>query len=329
MNPRKNILVVRLKSIGDVLFTLPAVHALRDNFPDANIAFLSSKENAPLLRGFPEVDGAIALDRAVLQNPIRVALEVFRLLRRLRREHFSLTVDFQGYGETAWLSWWSGAPARWGNVYSGGREWLYTRGVWRDQQIHLADWNLSLLRQCGLRVGEIRNEFAMPEDALAEAKKFFAENHLDPARPTLFLQPFTSTPRKNWPLENFLGLARHFQSHDAQIIFGGGPADRAALEPARAAGFVVSAGVPLLVSGAMTKLSRLTIGGDTGLLHLAVAMKKRVLMLMPVTGQTYPYQHPDWAVTPPPGTALAGVETAPVIAACEQAFSKPAGNASC
>jgi ADP-heptose:LPS heptosyltransferase len=329
VNPRENILVVRLKSIGDVLFTLPAIQALRDNFPDANITFLSSKETARLLRGFREVDGVITPDRAVLQNPFRAAPELFGLLRRMRAGKFSHVVDFQGYGETAWLSWWSGAPARWGSVYSGGREWLYTRGIRRDQQIHLADWNLSLLRQCGLRVGEIRNEFALPEDALAEAKKFFAENHLDPAGPTLFLQPFTSSPHKNWPLENFLALARHFQSHGAQIIFGGGPADRAALEPARAAGFVVSAGAPLLVSGGLTKLCRLTVGGDTGLLHLTVAMKQRVLMLMTVLGQTYPYQHPDWAITPLPGKALAGLETAPIIAACARVFSERADNVSC
>lgn len=320
MNQPENILVVRLKSIGDVLFTLPAVHALRENFPDAKITFLTSRENAPLLRGFRDVDGTLTLDRGLVQKPFHAVPEIFRLLRRLRREQFSLAVDFQGYGETAWLCWWSGARARWGNVYSGGREWLYTSGVHRDEKIHLAGWNLSLVWHNGLRVSEIRNEFDLPEDARAETGKFFAENHLDPVRSTLFLQPFTSSPHKNWPLENFLALARHFQAHGVQIIFGGGPADRAALKPARAAGFVVSAGAPLLVSGGMTKLSRLTVGGDTGLLHLAVAMKKRVLMLMPVAGQTYPFQHPDWAITPPPGRTLAGIDTTSVIAACEQAM---------
>ncbi|HUA38777.1 MAG TPA: glycosyltransferase family 9 protein [Candidatus Sulfopaludibacter sp.] len=329
MNQRENILVFRLKSMGDVLFTLPAIHALRENFPDAQITFLSSRENAPLLRGFREVDRIIALDRAILFNPLRAGPEVFRLLHQLWRAKFSLTVDFQGYGETAWLSWWSGAPTRWGSVYSRGREWLYTHGVRRDEQIHLADWNLSLLRQCGLRLGEISNEFVLPTDALAEARQFFADNRLDPARPTLFLQPFTSTPHKNWPLVNFLALARHFQSRGVQIIFGGGPADRGALEPPRAMGFVISAGTPLLVSGALTKLSRLTVGGDTGLLHLAVAMKKRVLMLMTVTGQTYPYQQPDWAITPLQGTGLAGMPVAQVVPAVEQALSESSGSASC
>jgi ADP-heptose:LPS heptosyltransferase len=320
MDARENILLIRLKSIGDVLFTLPAVHALRENFPDAKITFLTSRENAPLLRGFREVDGVIPLDRAALQNPLHAAPEMFRLLRRLRAEKFSRAVDFQGYGETAWLSWWSGAPERWGSVYGAGRQWAYTRGVPRDELIHHADWNLSLLRQCGLRAGELRNEFVLPEDALAEARKFFAGNNLDAARPTLFLQPFTSTSFKNWPLENYLAVARHLQSRGAQIIFGGGPSDRAALEPARAAGFVVSAGVPLLVSAGLTNLSTLTVGGDTGLLHLAVAMGKRVLMLMAATGLTYPIQHRDWTITPMPGKTIQQIETGAVIEACEGAF---------
>ncbi len=329
MNLRKNILLIRFKAIGDVVLTLPAVHAVRENFPDSRITFFTVSENAPLLQGFREVDEVIALNRAALKNPLRAAPEFIRLLRHLRAGKFSLVVDFQGYGETAWLSWWSGAPERWGNVYGQGRQWAYTRGVERNERIHHVDRNLSLLQQSGLRVGEIRNEFGLPEDALAEAKKFFTENQLDSSRPTLFLQPFTSTPHKNWPLKNFLALARHFQSQGAQIIFGGGPADHAALEPARVAGFVVSAGVPLLVSAGLTKLTRLVIGGDTGLLHLAVAMGKRVLMLMTATGQTYPVQHANWVVTTAPGTGIAAITLADVVAATEQAFSESTDNASC
>ena len=326
----ENILLIRLKSIGDVLFTLPAVHALRENFPNARITFFTSRENAPLLRGFREVDGVMALNRAILSNPLRAGPEIFRLLRQLRRENFSLTVDFQGYGETAWLSWWSGAPARWGSVYSGGREWLYTRGIRRNEQIHIADWNLLLLRQCGLRMGEIENKFILPEDALAEARKFFVANNLNPSRLTLFLQPFTSTPHKNWPLENFLALARHFQSHGVQIIFGGGPGDRAALEPARAANFVVAAGAPLLVSAGLVKLSSVTIGGITGLLHLAVAMKKRVVMLIgPANEPGFPYQHRDWGLTPTAGENVSDINISAVIEACSKAFNEPVDNVSC
>jgi heptosyltransferase-1 len=207
MRPGENILLIRFKSIGDILFTLPAVHAVRENFPGAKITFLTSRENAPLLRGFREVDETITIDRAALKsgNLLKILPEFFGLLRRLRGGKFSLAVDFQGYGETAWLARLSGAPRRWGSVYGKGRAWAYTRGPRRDGKIHPADWNLSLLQQCGLNIGGVKNDFVLPEDALAAAGKFFSAQKLDAARPTLFIQPFTSSPQKNWPLENFRG----------------------------------------------------------------------------------------------------------------------------
>lgn len=320
------ILIIRLKSIGDILFTLPAVHAVRENFPDARLHFLVSKENAPLLRGFSEIDDVIALDRAVYFSGKLKAIgrSTFQLLRQLRRRNFSRVIDFQGFGETEILSWWTGAPQRWGSVHHPPRGWLYTHGVRRNDRLHLADWNLSLVEQCGLRIGRIHNQFDLPEDALAEARRFFAAHQLDTARPTLFLQPFTSSPHKNWPLENFLALARHGRSGGLQILFGGGPAERPALEPARAAGFPVAAGTPLLVSAGLVKLSTLTVGGVTGLMHLAVAMQKRVLMLIghPAREPGFPYQHHDWAVTPPGGGNVSGIRREAVIAACARAFAE-------
>jgi ADP-heptose:LPS heptosyltransferase len=324
MNARENILLLRLKSIGDVLFTLPAVHVVRENFPDAKLHFLVSQEHAPLLRGFADVDEIMPLDRDVFRSKKfpAVGAEVFQLLRRLRAQNFSRAIDFQGYGETEFFSWWSGAPERWGNVYVPARGWTYTQTSLRDTKIHPAEWNLALLRKSGLRAGQNRNEFFLPADALAEARKFFAANKLSEAQPTLFLQPFTSNPQKNWPLEKFLQVARHFHSRGTQILFGGGPGDRAALAPARAAGFVVAAGTPLLVSAGLMKLSRGVVGADTGLLHLAVALGKRVVMLMysNAPGTSHPFQHADWTVTPPAGKTVAEIESAAVSAACDNVF---------
>jgi ADP-heptose:LPS heptosyltransferase len=333
MNTPQHILLIRLKSIGDVLFTLPAVHVVRENFPAAKLLFLVSREHAPLLRGFAEIDAVIPLDRAVYRsgNLISAASSTFGLLRVLRRENFSLAIDFQGYGETELLSWWSGAPRRWGCVYNRSRGWLYTRGIRLNGNIHPADDHLALLEESGLRPGKIRNEFVLPADALDEAQNAFAANNLDAARLTLFIQPFTSSPLKDWPLENFLALARHWQARGWQVLFGGGPSDRTALEPARAAGFPVSAGVPLLVTAGLMKFSTLVAGGDTGLLHLAVALGKRVLMIMGsnTPGSTHPFGHPEWAVTPSKGKTVSEIQTASVIEASARAFSEQAGSGFC
>jgi heptosyltransferase-1 len=329
----ENILLIRLKSIGDVVFSLPAVHALRENYPSAKITFFTSMENAGLLRGFREVNEVISLDRAALRsgNPAKVLPEFFGLINKLRGGKFSLVVDFQGYGETAWLARLTGAPQRWGSIYGRGRKWAYTHSVNRDDKMQIADFNLSLLQQCGLKIGTVRNEFFLPLEALAAAQNFFLEHGLDPRRPTLFIQAFTSSPHKNWPLENFLEVAAHFRASGTQILFGGGPGDVAGLERARQAGFVVAAGVPLIVAAGLVQLSTVTVGGVTGLLHLAVAMKKRVVMLVgsPATETGLPFQHKNWIVTPPEGASLSTMRPEHVIAACARAINEPVDNASC
>ena len=320
----ENILVIRFKSIGDVLFTLPAVGVIRDNFPGAKITFLTSRENAPLIQGFCDVDEVVGIDRSAYRrgNPRAIFTETFALLRLLRQKKFSLVVDFQGYGETGLIAWLSGAKKRWGSVYRPARSWAYTHPIQREEGTHPANWNLSLMRRCGLSGSPVRNEFKVPGAALSEARRFFTSQQMDPDKHALFLQPFTSTPKKNWPLENFLSLANHWKRRGVQVLFGGGPADRAKLEPASAAGFPVSAGAPLLVSAGLMKLCTLVVGGDTGLLHLAVAMNKRVVMLMHSKGhcKCHPYQHADWLLAPAPDNIIARITPGMAIETCSRAL---------
>jgi ADP-heptose:LPS heptosyltransferase len=322
----ENILLIRLKSMGDVVLTLPAVNAIRENFPDAKITYLTSKENAGLLRGFREVNEVIAVDRTRLRggNPLKVVPEFFGLLHRLRAGKFDLVVDLHGIGETGWLARITGAPKRWGFIYPDGRGRAYTRKIPHVAQVHPADGHLRMLEHCGLKIGAVRNEFVLPEAAVTEAQTWFAGHRLDPAKPTLYIQPFTSGAHKNWPLENYLAVARHWQAAGMQIILGGGSADRAALDPLRREGWAVSAGVPLLVTAGLMQLSTLMLGGDTGTLHLAVAEGKRVVMLIlnQNPGAPVPFNHPEWAVVPEPGGTISDIQTGAVIAACAQAMGK-------
>jgi ADP-heptose:LPS heptosyltransferase len=326
MSGLEHILLIRLKSIGDILFTLPAVHRLRDAFPSSRITFLASSENVPLLSGFAAVNEVVGLDRLAFS---RLAVrEIWAnsasLALRLWRQKFDLVVDFQGYGETALLTWLTRAPQRWGNVYRVGRGWAYTRGVTRNDSVHPAEWNLALLRQCGLSGKLIRNEFRLLDDHVQAARAFFREHGCDPAKPTMYLQPFTSSPQKNWPLGKYLALARQWREWGVQVIFGGGPPEREVLEPAHQAGFPVSAGVPLLTTAGLMKLATLVAGGDTGTLHLAVAMGKRIVMVMSsiTPGSTHPLGHPEWAVTPQNSRSVAGIEVDAVIQATVQAFAE-------
>ena len=209
-------------------------------------------------------------------------------------------------------------------VWPGTALGLHAR---RDAQRPHSSRGLVSLARCSNAAcarGKFVNEFVLPEEALGEAQRKFAAHNLDAAKPTLFIQPFTSSPQKNWPLDRYLAVARHEREHGLQILFGGGPAERAALEPARQSGFPVSAGVPMLVTGGLMKLSSLVLGGDTGALHLAVAMGKRVVMIgdSVAPSKTHPFQHADWTITPPTGQILSSLETGPVIQACSHAFNE-------
>ncbi len=323
METEKQILLIRLKSIGDVLFTLPAVHRLRAGFPQARLSFLVAAENAPLVDGFG-AQAVLTLDRAAFRsgNPFRIARAAASLWRQIRFARPDVAIDFQGYGETALLSWLSRAPERWGSVYRPSRRWAYTRPIPRDDRIHPAEFNLRLLDACGAPPSPVTNRFTIPDPCLEEARRWLAEHRLQPAERLLIAQPITSSPHKNWPLEKYLDLARRWRERGFKVIFSGGPADRIALGPAQAQGYAVSAGTPLLVSAGLTTCARLVVGGDTGLLHLAVAAGKRVVMLMQSLGpgSTHPFQHPEWAVTPSPGQPLRDLAVDRVDAACQDAL---------
>src|SRR5215831_3146359 len=88
----ERILLVRLKSIGDIVFTLPAVNIVRENFPNARISYLISQEHTPLLSGFRAIDEIIPLDRSPYRsaNPVTIMGEAFRLVQLLRRKKFRL-----------------------------------------------------------------------------------------------------------------------------------------------------------------------------------------------------------------------------------------------
>jgi len=326
MDAAINILVIRLKSIGDVVFTLPAVNLVRDAFPKAKITFLTAEENRPVARCFAGVDNIVALDRKVFRRMGLGAIwsESVGLVLRLRRAKFDLVIDLQGYGETALLTWLTRAPQRWGRIYRPARRWAYTCGLPWSTDRHPVDWFVSLLRHCGPICGSTaRNQFCLPESAMQAAREFFLTHGLDRAKPTLFIQPLASSPGKNWPLKNYLALAAHWQALGLQVLFGGGPGDRATLQPALDAGHVASAGVPLLTTAGLMRLSTVVLGSDTGLVHLANAMGQRVVMLIHgiTPGATFPYGHPEWTVTPREGHLLPDIAVEDVIAATSRAMT--------
>ncbi len=296
----KEILVIRWKSIGDVAFTLPAVNHLRAHHPDARITFLVSRENRFVVEAFPGIDEIWTIDRALFRGSgvLKGLANIARLIGQIRSRRFSLVVDLQGYGETAALTRWSGAPERWGCARRGWRRNAFTRNYAENQHLHPAERHVRMLETFGIQPGPIRNRLSLSETRLSEARAFLQRAQIHPdGSPIVYFQPCTSAAEKNWPIDRYIAVASHLRSQGAQIIFGGGPADQSMFTAARAAGFAVTDGLPAATSLALLSLVQLVVGGDTGFLHLAVAVGTRVVMV--ARRGPLPLGHPEWALIAP------------------------------
>jgi hypothetical protein len=119
------ILLVRLRLIGDVVFTTPLIRAVRHAYPDARIAYLVEPDAAPVVQHNPHLDEVIVAPR---RRGARRIADDLALAGRLRGERFDLVLDLHGGPRSAWLTWASGARERIGYDIKG-RRWMYTRIV--------------------------------------------------------------------------------------------------------------------------------------------------------------------------------------------------------
>ena len=77
-----NILLVRLRLIGDVVFTTPAIRALRRHYPDARITYIVEEEAEPVVRQNPHLDNVIVARSPHAPGRLRADIALIGRLRR-------------------------------------------------------------------------------------------------------------------------------------------------------------------------------------------------------------------------------------------------------
>ena len=124
-----HILLIRLRMIGDVVFTTPAIRAVRRQFPDARISYLVEDAAAPIVQGNPHLDEVIAIP---LTSGVGRLVDDWRIGADLRQRNFDMVIDFHGGPRGSWLTWLTRAPVRIGYTVAG-RSWMYTTAVARPR----------------------------------------------------------------------------------------------------------------------------------------------------------------------------------------------------
>lgn len=206
-----NILIIKPSALGDLVFVLPALSALRSNFPDAKIDWLVRPEYAPLIEGHRCLDEVVVFDRKFLGKwwyYYKSTGKLFGLFKKLRREKYDAVFDFQGLFRTAFFGWVTGAKKRYG--FAGAREGasiFYTEKVKQsDANVHLVDLYLDIVRQCGAEVNGAEFELAIDEKSKSFAVELMNKNGLEAGKFVCFV-PGSAHDDKCWPAERFGALA--------------------------------------------------------------------------------------------------------------------------
>lgn len=141
----------------------------------------------------------------------------------------------------------------------------------------------------------MKNRYRLDASNRVSAQAFLERRGIRRSSPLVYLQPFTSAEWKNWPLDLHLQVATLLRNRGVQVIFGGGPEDRELLRASGVDGRLIVDGIPRRTDTALLECTNLVVGGDTGFLHLAVALDRPVLLLGMRSAVT-PLGHPEQTI---------------------------------
>ena len=289
-----------------MVFTTPAIGAIRRRYPGARITYLVEAPAAPVVRHHSAVDEVVIIERP--RGVARVAYDI-GLARRLRREDFDLAIDFHGGPRSGFLTWATRAPQRIGYDLPG-RGWCYTtRVAWTRSLVPprhsvLNQW--ALLEPLGIEPPDrARDAVMMPLDpeAVRRVDERLANAGIDRGSRLIVLHVSAGNPFRRWPASSFAAAAATLATEDPsrRIIITSGPSESAAAESvaeearriaAAAASRIVRTGeFDLAELGALVDRAALYIGGDSGPLHVAATTRTPIVALF---GPTLPERSMPW-----------------------------------
>ena len=303
------ILVLRLRLLGDVVFTTPLIRALRRHYPDAHLTYVVEPLAEPIVRNNPHLN-------EVLVVPLRRGLARVRddmaVARRLRRERFDIAIDLHGGPRSGWLTWATRAPIRVGYT-TPGRTWIYTHVVPRPADLGpmhsvLKQWEL--LRPLGSEACvPARDAVEMPVDPDAQAAldRRLAQAGISRGDPLVVIHVSAGNPFRRWPAESFATLVVELARRDAsrRFMLTSGPSDsNAARAIAARAREQLGAGGSAVAHGefevgelrALADRAAVYIGNDSGPRHIAATTSAPIVALFGPTlsERSMPWRDPRW-----------------------------------
>jgi heptosyltransferase I len=284
MSNPNNILVIRLSSLGDVLMSIPAVIAIRSTYGDARIIWLVEGSVSRFLSYQAFIDGVIEFPRHSIvraikkSDPIRAIKEINAFLKKLKQVDYDIIVDFHGIIKSAIFSKIAHGTRRigFGKLYAKEKSHLfYGEKVNADNnRMHKVERNMLIAGHLGAgrEVPEVK--LVVPSEMERYIESFYSEAGI--CGPVFAINPFSSSGStyKRWDIKHYGALIRRINNEiGGHVLILWGPGEKKEAEYLRQIsgdGALLSCPTDVPQLFALMKKVDMYIGGDTGVMHLAV-----------------------------------------------------------
>jgi len=261
-----NILLIKLERIGDFVLSIPAIHAIREKFPESRLILVIPETMASLVENDP------AIDEVLLYGKNH---ELIPLIIELRKKNIDLAIDlttreFSFVG--MFIAALSSAKVTVGSNISNRGFLFHLKTMPYREPVYLTKEVLHILSPLGIKEEEILPRLYAALAYQEEAKKFFAANNRGEG-PIVCVHPFGHYTEQQWGVKNYARLVQYIASRHKALVFLVGTV----FEAKQIDEIIDYSGVPaynlanltLAQSMAYISMSNFFIGSSSGPLHIA------------------------------------------------------------
>jgi len=283
------ILIVNPFGIGDVLFSLPLVRALREAETNFFLGYLCNRRTEELVAAWPELDWRLTFEKdefraALRDSKIKGVRFLNRTLRAVRKERFDLLIDLS-------LGWHTGLagilcriPRRIGFNFRGRGKFLTCAVPLNGFSGRpVAEYYLDLLEPLEIpRPPAVSAEIQLPERIEEETRHYLESHGVNPSSRMAGIVPGggaswgPNAVYKQWPAERFALAADHLARQGLQILLIGDarelPLCRAVADRMSHPPRLIAQTPSLLLLAGLLRKFKIVVGNDGGTMHLAAAV---------------------------------------------------------